>query len=709
MLKKMKVSSLIGLGFGAILLLLLILSFFSYNAMNTAADGFATYRGLARDTNLSGRLQANMLMVRMNVKDFLITGSDKDKRQYDEYIDKMHGFLDTAKVEIQKPERAKLIKEVAGEVDDYERAFARVVEFRKQRNDLVYNNLDPNGLAMRKALTEIMKTAYRDQDPEAAYYAGRIQEHVLLARLFAVKFLDTNARADMERFQKELGPEIDQLADTLDKGLQNPERRRLFKEFMAARSKYNSTFQELSQLIFTRNDVIKNELDRIGPMIAKHVEDVKLSVKDDQDALGPVLQANNEKTVQMIIIVSAIALVLGAVLAWFTAKLITTPLGGEPAEMEAMARKIASGDLQFEESQGQVKGLYAAMLEMVQVLKRRAGLAETIATGDLTPEVHLNSEADVLGRALRTMTDNLNEIIAEVNVASQEIASGSGQVADASQSLSQGAAEQAASLEQITSSMTEMSSQTKTNAENAGQANQLAGETRQVAQRGQQQMQEMVDAMADISEAGQNISKIIKVIDEIAFQTNLLALNAAVEAARAGRHGKGFAVVAEEVRNLAARSAKAAKETAELIEGSVEKTENGTEIANRTAEQLDEMVTSVTKVSDLVAEIAAASNEQAEGIGQVNMGITQIDQVTQQNTANAEEGASAAEELSSQSERLKEMMSRFQLRQGAGRLAAPAMAATTPQARPASQPQLSAPAASPSEVIDLDDKDFGKF
>ncbi|MDS0524645.1 methyl-accepting chemotaxis protein [Clostridium sp. SHJSY1] len=287
-----------------------------------------------------------------------------------------------------------------------------------------------------------------------------------------------------------------------------------------------------------------------------------------------------------------------------------------------------------------------------------------IANGNLVISIDREYLGDFaqIKNSLTYIISSLNNVMNDINTAAGQVASGARQVADSSQTLSQGSTEQASSVEQLTASMEQVSVQTKQNATNADEANELALTAKDEAGKGNEYMKGLLDSINDINESASSISKIIKVIDEIAFQTNILALNAAVEAARAGQHGKGFAVVAEEVRNLAARSANAAKETTVLIEGSIKKAEDGTKIASETATALNGIVDVVSNAAKLVGEIATASNEQANGIAQINQGIIQVSQVIQNNTSTSEESAAASEELSSQAELLNGLVGKFKLK-----------------------------------------------
>lgn len=337
------------------------------------------------------------------------------------------------------------------------------------------------------------------------------------------------------------------------------------------------------------------------------------------------------------------------------------------------------------------KGISAPLEKTVEMIKQLGG-------GNLAPRLNLTRDDEIgqLANELDAFADNLqneilesfnrlsegdftfvaqgliaeplakantalNQVMTQLRESSNYIASGGSQISTSSQQLSQNATDQASSLEQITSSTTEITAQTAQNADNASQADQVSRQAMKDAENGSHHMQQLVEAMAEINDAAVDISKVIKVIDEIAFQTNLLALNAAVEAARAGQHGKGFAVVAEEVRNLAARSAKAAKETETLIQGARQRAETGGIIADRTAKSLGEIVAGITRTTDIVGEISSASQEQAEGLGQIEQGLHRIDQVTQATAASAEQCAAAAVELSGISDVLQRKIGEFQL------------------------------------------------
>ena len=459
-------------------------------------------------------------------------------------------------------------------------------------------------------------------------------------------------------------------------------------------------------------------LDSLTQGILARLHDAMEGVIDPAKAQAMAdAEANKARVVTILLAAILISLVAAGGFGLYLARSISLPLRKSVEMLDEMEKGHVELRLNLGERSDEI-GRMAATLdrfadslqhEIVDVLGR-------LAQGDLTFDVHPRDDRDLLRGALKKLGSDLQQTFAQIQTVASQLDSGANQVADTSQSISQSATEQAASLEEISASMHQISTQSRQSAEGAGEANALSGKVMQAAEKGNVEMRRMVEAMSDINQASQNISKIIKTIDEIAFQTNLLALNAAVEAARAGQHGKGFAVVAEEVRNLAARSAKAAHETAELIESSVAKAANGAQIAESTASSLDEIVVGVTKFNKLVSEIAAAANEQVLGIQQINQGLSQIDQATQQGTANSEESAAAAEELSGQAGELRTLLAQFVLRRTEMEpMAIPKRAKDVPRAASLGKEAKNRRAAKPSwgggepTFIDLDDAEMGRY
>ena len=656
MVKNLSIGRKLGLGFAMVLLLLSAVAGSGYFAIENSSEGFTEYRGLARDTNLSGRVQANMLMVRMNVKDYIITGSDRDKQQYAEYWDKVQGFMARARNEITEPQRAALVAKADQELVEYNDAFKRLVVMMDRRNQLVQGVLDVKGPTIEKTLSAILESAERDGDMVAAYNAALGIKHLLLGRLYMSKFLSSNEQAHLDRVNSEFDV-MQGYLKTLDSELQNPERRRLLGEVMESQVVYRETTNEVAELIFTRNrDVIDGTLDRLGPMIAKEVEDMKLSVKAEQDELGPILQAANSQAETTILTIAVGAILLGAFTAFGIARGISRPL---------------------------VKAV---------------DMCETVEGGDLTcqSDVDQNDEIGKLFKSLQSMSGKLNEVFGGVKGGSEQVASGSRQLANASQTLSDNANQQATSVEEISSSMEEMASNISQNMDNAQQTESIAQQAATDAQVSGQAVGEAMEAMTNIAEK-------IAIIEEIARQTNLLALNAAIEAARAGEHGKGFAVVAAEVRKLAERSGSAAAEISELSASSVQ-------VAERASGMLTKLVPSIENTAQLVQEIAASSREQDSGARQINEAINQLDSIIQQNASAAEELASTSEELSAQGQSMINMMSFFKIDE-------PGMSRpyVQTQTQAATVQRRALPPAQPAAVsargvsIDMSDDDFERF
>lgn len=661
-------------GFSGVLCLLLLISFLSFITIENASEDFQEYRGLARDTNLMGRVQANILMTRMNVKDFIITGSEKDKKEYDKYIEITSGFLETAHKEIQNPARAEYVDIADKALTEYQESFKKVKMAKDVRNDLVLRNLDIMGPKMEHHLTNILTTAERDKDMRAAFNSALAMKHLLLGRLYVVKFLEDNKEIRATRVIEEF-KKLNKYLNILDRELQNRQRRKLLGEVQRLEKSYLSSFLKLVKVITDRNNVITNSLDQLGPKIAKAVEDTKLSVKNDQDILGPRVQASNDRAVYIIIVLSLISLVLGVVIAWLIIRSVLHQLGKDPQEISTIAQKLGEGNLTIEFDKS-TQGVYGELRGTVQ---------------------------------------KLIEVVSQVLNASHYVSSGSQQLSSTAQELSQGASEQAASVEETSSSMEEMGSNIQQNSDNAKQTDTIATKAAIDAKESGVAVDQAVTAMKEIA------SK-ITIIEEIARQTNLLALNAAIEAARAGEHGKGFAVVAAEVRKLAERSQGAAGEISTLSTSSMG-------VAEKAGEMLSTLVPDIEKTAQLVQEINAASDEQAAGVDQINISVQQLDQVIQQNASATEEMASTSEELAAQAQQLQDTISYFQIegsqQQRAPRtvtpmqrqqpaIAQPAVRKALPEQKPSNPPQAKASIAHENEGFSLDlseenDSDFEKY
>ena len=422
-------------------------------------------------------------------------------------------------------------------------------------------------------------------------------------------------------------------------------------------------FQNELELIKTNGKL--SEQDEFIPSMIDLAENISMLVKETRQISQSAVEGDLDKRGDINLFSGEYAQVIAGLN--HTLDALTAPM----QEASGVLNELSQGNLnatmtgKYSGQNGQIK---ADMNKTVAFLKRYVeeitSTLEAIGQGNLNQEITTEYLGDFIGikNSLNGIAESLSDNIVEIDNAARQVESGVRQISEGGQLLAQGTTEQASTIQELSASIEEVAGETRQNASNANQANVITHQVRENARVGNEQMGKMMTAMTEINASSNNISKIIKVIDDIAFQTNILALNAAVEAARAGQQGKGFAVVAEEVRTLAARSAEAAKETTGLIERSIEKVSDGTKIADDTSESLKIIIENIEEVADLVEKIAKGSNDQAIEISQITSGIEQVSMVVQTNSATAEESAAASEELSGQAQMLKALVGGFTIK-----------------------------------------------
>jgi len=675
MFSNLKIGTKLFIGFFLTIVLLLLVTgaaYFGLHSLGVAIDDMNQYSDVsntAADVDIAAEV-ANVFLLQ-----YVANTKDEDYKSLQSATDQILSKAEAIEALSKQKEMlawANEVKTLVGKYRDDTTNIFKTVDTRKKADD----ERRLSGVALSPALVGlrdyIRKTIALQNDKELKARdhlnwaqeasierekAGRLVRDILL-------FTDPAQRDGAE---KDRNASMDAFYSDLQKILADPldqeEEKMATATLTIARAwgDQGKGFKDLTDKLYKfqdDGDATINEI--IG--IAKKMNDSSTKAIDDAVNGAGNLQTSFTYT---ILGVALIAVLVAITVALVLTRTITSGIKDAVGFMQVLAQvgdltqEIPPQRLAQKDEIGQlsvaVKGVLGDYLAV-------EGLARELADGNWTATIQAKGEKDAMNQNLAAMIDKVNDALKNTAEAVNQVAEGSVQVAAASESLSQGATESAASIEEITASMSEIGSQTKTNAQNATDANQLARSANDAAQSGQVMMKKMIASMESITKNATDIQRVIKVIDDISFQTNLLALNAAVEAARAGAHGKGFAVVAEEVRNLAARSAKAAAETTQMIEGNSKQITEGAGIASQTAEMLNNIVTQVTQVTEIVSRIAKASSEQAQGVGQVTEGLHQIDAVTQQNTANAEETASVSSEMSAQAKKLQQLIGQFRLR-----------------------------------------------
>ncbi|ASD65787.1 methyl-accepting chemotaxis protein [Pseudoalteromonas piscicida] len=650
MLKKLKLGQQLSVSFGIMIALMIMLSGVAYIGLSGGFSNFVEYRSLARASNLASRLEANLLSTRVNVLHFLKQQSQEDVRQFEQKTEQLHkDFLEARKL-LTTQELIAQVEKSEEALTEYEATFKQILTLYRRRDTVVNGTLDQIGPQMRKNVTQLMELSVERSDFQGLNLAAHMQEKLLLGRLFVNKFLVSNLPEDYERAMKELKQEKDLLNQSKSE-FTDDTAKQLLADTESLGDRYSQGVTEVQRIITERNQLIAESLNKNGQSIADYLARIKESIKEKQDELGPVAQAQSENTVNTIIVVALAVIFLGCFLSWYITRLIKIPIGGEPKEIAEVASRIASGDLTIQFDRGEsVSGIYLAM---------------------------------------RNMADKLKAIIAEIQSSTNALSSSSETLSAITAQSKQGADNQmeqlshsAVSMNEMAATIAEITQSAQLAADAATDADSQSNSGVQVVVETQQAMEGLVGKIENVSQTIENLEQetesvgsILDVIRGIAEQTNLLALNAAIEAARAGEQGRGFAVVADEVRSLASRTQKSTDEIQEMISKlqneakrsvgmmreNVKDAKDTADKSAKTDEVLQAISSSVSTIKDMNLQIASASEEQNTVTQQLSQSVTEISETAQETATGAERASDEALSLLSLSRALDKSVSSFRL------------------------------------------------
>ena len=637
------------LSFSLLIILLVVVSLSGYYGLNSAQSGFTKYRGLALETNLSGRMQANLLYARIGVIKYLSDSSPSILKEYDERMDKLDSFFDTADTKVTDPDRRRILAKSRDLLKQYDNAFKDVQGLIAQRHEVVNNRLNPEGKDIRLQFTRLLDKLNDMNHSQELYAIAKAEEFLLLGRLYVVKYLVTNSETDKKRAELELKQN---LLAIIDEDISKfPEITAELNGIKGSVKSYLSAFDNITQIISARNDIITQKLNPIGAQVADNLENLKLGVKSKQDEIGPEVKNTTEFLLSVVTVISVIAVICGLVLAATLPIVIRRPIGGEPLEIAAVAERIANGDFtqQFD-GKSEATGIYASMAAMSNNLSM--AISGVVSTGHrLTEQAQLSS----------TIAGETQDVVSQQKDRSAQIATALNEMAYSIQEVVK-----------LSGSSASSANEAKVSAEGGlSLIEQMVAAIERLSSTIENAMQDI----KTLAQSSQDIGAVVEVIGNISEQTNLLALNAAIEAARAGEQGRGFAVVADEVRSLAKRTQDSTTEIQTMIESlqsgtnkavasmneSSSEALNTVQLSSETKESLDKILGKISVINDMNNQVAVAINEQSTVCEDINQNITFLTDSAELSEQTSNQSAEASKELKDLAGQLQEIAGKFKV------------------------------------------------